>query len=602
MNQQRPLPCPHWIPFFFPLLGIRVLVLPRPLSQATLARYKHNAFLEDLKKLYELTGVKNQKMTFLFSDSWNRKNYGAAGGGYSVAVGECPEMGCNCNSKFWSLISEWSKTTKKLRPKRWVALFPPFQAVFCEELSRLLQIYQYNIWFPIICFAVSNLWDFILCHIRFSGIQNLSSKPFANMQQSSVAWFREEDVSKSKQHCSILDESILVDENVYLMFILIQGRGCFEVQTALQHSWWIYTCRWKCLFDVYLSWCLRRNQKLLWLSKSPTFPPNGSSTPKITLQTDLLHFEDTEIVEESFLEDVANMLSSGEVPNLFTGDELSTIRASLEKAGKESGRAEELFKRRVGWDEADVLGEIHCRFWNNHWKGHRFERLWELPLVSQEAKIAQTPEAMYDFFISRVRENLHIALRSVCETRPLLRVAPLHNPRSSVCLTSATTSETIVVLWLEGRCKTAKNVSLNKQGSFNHIQSKSKVFPTSSTPSTLIIHMKPYEHRCWMKNLVEAALKNCPRRCHEKKRCIYYFIKGNVKNIVKNNSNAQWRVSLCEVCTPRWSAAPLRFGFCPGLRKPWRRWPWNSSRKAGMGNSLVPKSWPPWPFWMSCVG
>ena len=70
-------------------------------------------------------------------------------------------------------------------------------------------------------------------------------------------------------------------------------------------------------------------------------------------------FSDTEIVEESFLEDVANMLSSGEVPNLFTGDELSTVRSSLEKAGK-------------------------------------------------EAKIAQTPEAMYDFFISRVRENLHI--------------------------------------------------------------------------------------------------------------------------------------------------------------------------------------------------
>ena len=33
-------------------------------------RYKHNAFLEDLKKLYELTGVKNQKLTFLFSEAW----------------------------------------------------------------------------------------------------------------------------------------------------------------------------------------------------------------------------------------------------------------------------------------------------------------------------------------------------------------------------------------------------------------------------------------------------------------------------------------------------------------------------------------------------
>lgn len=48
-------------------------------------------------------------------------------------------------------------------------------------------------------------------------------------------------------------------------------------------------------------------------------------------------FSDTEIVEESFLEDVANMLSSGEVPNLFTGDELSTVRSGLEKAGKATG-------------------------------------------------------------------------------------------------------------------------------------------------------------------------------------------------------------------------------------------------------------------------
>eukprot|EP00435_Cladocopium_sp_Y103_P031168 s634_g7.t2 len=78
-----------------------------------------------------------------------------------------------------------------------------------------------------------------------------------------------------------------------------------------------------------------KNQKLTFLF--------SESRASFDLQTD------TEIVEESFLEDVANMLSSGEVPNLFTGDELQA-----------------------------------------------------------EAKIAQTPEAMYDFFISRVRENLHI--------------------------------------------------------------------------------------------------------------------------------------------------------------------------------------------------
>eukprot|EP00931_Biecheleriopsis_adriatica_P088379 TRINITY_DN62713_c0_g1_i1.p1 TRINITY_DN62713_c0_g1~~TRINITY_DN62713_c0_g1_i1.p1 ORF type:complete len:1031 (+),score=254.49 TRINITY_DN62713_c0_g1_i1:369-3095(+) len=70
-------------------------------------------------------------------------------------------------------------------------------------------------------------------------------------------------------------------------------------------------------------------------------------------------YSDTEIVEESFLEDISNLLSSGEVPNLFTGDELNAIRAQLDKASK-------------------------------------------------EAKINQTPEALYDFFISRVRENLHV--------------------------------------------------------------------------------------------------------------------------------------------------------------------------------------------------
>ena len=43
-------------------------------------------------------------------------------------------------------------------------------------------------------------------------------------------------------------------------------------------------------------------------------------------------------MEESFLEDVANMLSSGEVPNLFTGDELQAIRASLEKPAKAAAK------------------------------------------------------------------------------------------------------------------------------------------------------------------------------------------------------------------------------------------------------------------------
>ncbi|KAL7841172.1 hypothetical protein SRHO_G00248630 [Serrasalmus rhombeus] len=73
-------------------------------------------------------------------------------------------------------------------------------------------------------------------------------------------------------------------------------------------------------------------------------------------------FTDTQIVVEEFLEDINNMLNSGEVPSLFEKDELEYVLAATRPKAKEAGIAE----------------------------GNRDE--------------------VFQFFISRVREKLHIVL------------------------------------------------------------------------------------------------------------------------------------------------------------------------------------------------
>jgi dynein heavy chain len=74
-------------------------------------------------------------------------------------------------------------------------------------------------------------------------------------------------------------------------------------------------------------------------------------------------FPDSQIKEESFIEDVANMLNSGEVPNIFAADERQNIIDKL------SGEAIECGKSGDG-----------------------------------------SPAAIYNFFIDRVKKNLHIIL------------------------------------------------------------------------------------------------------------------------------------------------------------------------------------------------
>uniref|UniRef100_A0A7N9AZR1 Dynein, axonemal, heavy chain 6 n=1 Tax=Mastacembelus armatus TaxID=205130 RepID=A0A7N9AZR1_9TELE len=73
-------------------------------------------------------------------------------------------------------------------------------------------------------------------------------------------------------------------------------------------------------------------------------------------------FTDTQIVVEEFLEDINNMLNSGEVPNLFEKDELEQVLAATRPKAKEAG-------------------------------------------VSEENR-----DEVFQYFISRVREKLHIVL------------------------------------------------------------------------------------------------------------------------------------------------------------------------------------------------
>ena len=63
-------------------------------------------------------------------------------------------------------------------------------------------------------------------------------------------------------------------------------------------------------------------------------------------------FDDTQIVMESFLEDVNGILNTGEVANLFTNDELMAIYGTLEKKataeGVNTGNANDMYAYFIG--------------------------------------------------------------------------------------------------------------------------------------------------------------------------------------------------------------------------------------------------------------
>jgi dynein heavy chain, axonemal len=59
-------------------------------------------------------------------------------------------------------------------------------------------------------------------------------------------------------------------------------------------------------------------------------------------------FSDTQIVKETFLENVNNILNTGEVPNLFAADELEQVISSTRPLAKAAGKIDQKDVRCLG--------------------------------------------------------------------------------------------------------------------------------------------------------------------------------------------------------------------------------------------------------------
>ena len=88
---------------------------------------------------------------------------------------------------------------------------------------------------------------------------------------------------------------------------------------------------------------------------------NTLKKASIDNQPQVFLFSDTQIVKESFLEDINNLLNSGEVPNLFPAEE-----------------------------KAQICDELASR--------------------AREAKVGENRDQIYAYFVQLCRENVHIVL------------------------------------------------------------------------------------------------------------------------------------------------------------------------------------------------
>ncbi|TKS69211.1 Dynein heavy chain 6, axonemal [Collichthys lucidus] len=119
-------------------------------------------------------------------------------------------------------------------------------------------------------------------------------------------------------------------------------------------------------------------------------------------------FTDTQIVVEEFLEDVNNMLNSGEVPNLFEKDELEQVLAATRPKAKEAGISEE---NRDEWPREALLSVSQDFFQNVDFGSEELKQSFSAMCVEVHVSVTDMAERYY----SEVRRRYYTTPTSYLE-------------------------------------------------------------------------------------------------------------------------------------------------------------------------------------------